>query len=209
MPRKLGPYTVIEKVGKVDYKLDLPKTLRVHPVFHINRLSLWKGNKINGILPPPPEPVEVEGEEEYEVEEVLDSKVHGKGLRYLVKWKGYDESENSWEPVKNLKNAQVKVKEFHWRHPSAPRPVQKFAFATYQWEEVPQLTDGLIPRTKQLPSTPVWEFGKLSGKESRVRQGRQTLEGGAEMALLQDLAFLKGVILSHLAGIHGGRSRVR
>lgn len=58
-------------------------------MFHIDRLSLWKGNEVNGKLPPPPEPVEVEGEEEYEVEEILDSKVVGKGLRYLVKWKGY------------------------------------------------------------------------------------------------------------------------
>lgn len=132
LPRKLGPYTVIDKVGKVDYKLDLPKTLRVHPVFHIDRLSLWKGNEVNGKLPPPPEPVEVEGEEEYEVEEVLDSKVHGKGLRYLVKWKGYDESENSWEPASNLKHTQARLKEFHRKHPAAPRPLGKFTFATYQ-----------------------------------------------------------------------------
>lgn len=77
--RKLGPYKVIDKTGPVSYKLELPKDLRVHPVFNIDRLMLWKGNEVNGKLPPPPEPVEVEGEEEHEVEKVLDSRlVRGK-----------------------------------------------------------------------------------------------------------------------------------
>lgn len=164
--RKLGPYKVIDKISPVDYKLDLPKDLRVHPVFHIDRLSLWKGNEVNGILPPPPEPVEVEGEEEYEVEEVLDSKLVGRGLRYLVKWKGYGEGNNSWEPAKNLENAKDLVKAFHKKHPSAPRPMGKYAFATYTWKPMEEsLTDGLNPRTGKAWDIPDWQEGKLVGKD--------------------------------------------
>ena len=162
--RKLGPYKVIKQISPVNYELDLPKDLRVHPVFHIDRLSPWKGNEVNGKLPPPPEPVEVEGEEEYEVEEVLDSKVVGKGLRYLVKWKGYDEGENSWQPAGNLTNAQAKVKAFHKKNPSAPRPVGKFAFASYMWHPIEHLTDNKNPRTGQAWEIPEWENGKLKGK---------------------------------------------
>lgn len=47
-PRQLGPYKVLEKLGDRDYRLKLPAALKIHPVFHVNRLSPWKGNHING-----------------------------------------------------------------------------------------------------------------------------------------------------------------
>jgi len=72
---QLGPYKVVEKIGDLDYKLDLPRSMsRIHPVFHVDKLNPWKGNDINGILPPPPEPVELDDELEYEVHEILDSR---------------------------------------------------------------------------------------------------------------------------------------
>jgi len=62
--KRLGPFRVLEKVGDLDYQLDLPPTMsRIHPVFHVDKLSPWKGNEVNGIIPPPPEPVEIEGED--------------------------------------------------------------------------------------------------------------------------------------------------
>ena len=71
---QLGPYKVLAKIGELDYKLDLPPSMsRIHPVFHVDKLSSWKGNDINGILPPPPEPVELDDEIEYKVREILDS----------------------------------------------------------------------------------------------------------------------------------------
>ncbi|KAJ3538280.1 hypothetical protein NMY22_g5229 [Coprinellus aureogranulatus] len=71
----LGPFKITEKVGDLDYRLQLPDPLsRLHPVFHIDKLYPWKGSDINGILPPPPDPIELDGEEEWEVQEVLDSR---------------------------------------------------------------------------------------------------------------------------------------
>jgi hypothetical protein len=124
---QLGPYKVLERRGDLSYKLDLPKDLaRLHPVFHVDKLSPWKGNDVNGILPPPPEPVEFEdGDLGYEVEELLNSKLGGRGrtrrTEYLVKWKGYDASHNTWEPEVNVEGANELVEEFHERHPNAPR----------------------------------------------------------------------------------------
>ena len=43
-----------------------------------------------------------EDEAEYEVEAILDFKKTSKGDYYLIKWKGYEESENSWQPETNL-----------------------------------------------------------------------------------------------------------
>ena len=56
---------------------------RLHPVFHVNKLSPWEGNEVNGLLLPPPELVEIDGEEEYKVEQILDLRMHGCQLQFL------------------------------------------------------------------------------------------------------------------------------
>ncbi|QRW20471.1 Retrotransposable element Tf2 protein [Rhizoctonia solani] len=121
--KKLGPYLVIEKIGSHAYKLQLPHTMRIHPVFHINLLTKFHPDP-HGRNPPQPAPIITEeGEEEYKVEKILDSKWKGRGktkkLWYLVKWKGYDEGSNLWEPIDNVGNAQEVLEEFHKEHPNA------------------------------------------------------------------------------------------
>ena len=55
-PKQLGPFEITEVLSDVDYRLKLPPALRIHDVFHIDRLSPYKGNEVNGLEPPPPEP---------------------------------------------------------------------------------------------------------------------------------------------------------
>jgi hypothetical protein len=101
------------QLGPLDYRLDLPETLNL--VFHVNKLYMWNGNEVNGLIPEELEPVYLEGEDEpeYEVEKLLDSQVRWRRMEYLVKWKGYDDSHNSWEPVTNLANAKQAITTFH------------------------------------------------------------------------------------------------
>jgi hypothetical protein len=68
-----------------------------------------------------PGPTVIDGEEEYEVEEVLDSKYIRGSLHYYVRWKGYPNSENSWLPAYNV-HAPDLVADFHLAHPLAPNP---------------------------------------------------------------------------------------
>ena len=70
-----------------------------------------------------PDPITIEGEEEYEVEAIVDSKRETDGWYYRVKWKGYGPEENTWEPLSNLTHAQDLVSEFHHAHPQAPRNI--------------------------------------------------------------------------------------
>ena len=119
-PRQLGPFSVVEKIGELDYRLELPDWLKVHSVFHVDRLSPWRDN--NSGRPQPPPPAIVGGEEEYEVDCILDSRVHRRQLQYLVHWKGYPVSERTWETRKNLKHAKEEIDKFHRSHPDADAP---------------------------------------------------------------------------------------
>jgi len=55
------------------------------------------------------------------VEEVINSRLKNKQLQYLVKWRGTMDVENSREPQRNLTNAPDSIREFHDKHPDAPR----------------------------------------------------------------------------------------
>jgi hypothetical protein len=153
-PRQLGPYEVSERTGELTYRLNLPPSMHQHPVFHVDRLSPWNGNDVNGFNVPPPPPVQVEDELEYEVESILDSRKYRNQHQYLVKWKGYDAGHNSWEPATHLTHSVDLVNAFHAAHPSAPRRLAASLFKTFHWR--PCLTF-----TETLPC-PNWEHGVSS-----------------------------------------------
>ncbi|KAJ1300233.1 hypothetical protein OPQ81_005062 [Rhizoctonia solani] len=120
--KKLGPYKVIKKIGKYTYQLELPKSMKIHPVFHVSLLFPKPDDEFKRDPIPLPPVVTPEGEEEYLVEKILDSRFKRKQLQYHVQWKGYGPEENTWEPKANLANALEKIKEFHCQHPEAAGP---------------------------------------------------------------------------------------
>jgi hypothetical protein len=89
-----GPFPIVERISPYAYRLDLPNTMQVHPVFHTSLLSPAGTNPHPGHLQPTTPPVIVDGEEEFQIEQILDSKRgRGKGgpITYLVKWTGWDQ----------------------------------------------------------------------------------------------------------------------
>ena len=117
LPRKLrrrfvGPYKVTEVISDTAYRLDLPPTWRIHPVFHVDSLKRYHGSTESNREEQPPPPVIVEGEEEYEVESILRHKGQGARRLYQVLWKGYPITEASWEPESNLQNAPLILEEY-------------------------------------------------------------------------------------------------
>jgi hypothetical protein len=117
---RLGPFKIVNKIGTRAFKLELPNTMKIHPVFHVSLLEPFIVNTIPRRILPPPVPIEVDGIKEYEVEKVLNSRIRRKKLEYLVDWKGYDISERTWEPLENLANSTDLIKQFHNRYPNKP-----------------------------------------------------------------------------------------
>src|SRR6201996_8760972 len=138
-PKQLGPFEVTEVLSDIDYQLKILPALWIHDIFHVDHLSPYKGNKINSLEPPPPEPITVDGEEEYKVDHIRDSKMFGRTLKYLVQWKGY-EGEDTWEPAKNLAHASAKVAEFHDQNPSAPCKINAMLYTSLPWQSIHHFT---------------------------------------------------------------------
>jgi len=111
-PRYLGPYTISAVISTTAYKLDLPTTLKIHPVFHISKLKLYNETEDFLRATPPPPVTLPDNSEEYEVEQILDKRILNGKTQYLIKWVGYPLHDATWEPVNHLKNTQQKVKDF-------------------------------------------------------------------------------------------------
>ena len=120
--KRYGPFRVIRKVGEVSYELDLLISLRaLHNVFHTEKLVPYEEDEIIGRKKVPAPPIEIEGEEEYEVESILDSRQRRGKIEYLVSWKGYGPEDNTWEPAVNLTHAKEIVAKFYKENPNASR----------------------------------------------------------------------------------------
>ncbi|KIL54337.1 hypothetical protein M378DRAFT_53863, partial [Amanita muscaria Koide BX008] len=72
----LGPFEVIAHPSRQSYTLRLPEHLcGIHPVFHVSQLEPHHPNTIPNRIQPAPPPIEIDGEKEYEISEILDSKI--------------------------------------------------------------------------------------------------------------------------------------
>ncbi len=168
--KRQGPFPVLEVYSNGRYKLQLPRQWRKHPVFNESvllpyRPSLFPSQK--GEPPPPPELVD--DELEYEAEKILDSRLSRGKLQYLVKWRGYPNEENTWEPEDNLKHSPNLLDEFHHKNPSAPRRLDPSICIRFT---------SLTQSTDSAPLQQCWWEGKLAGKQSRLSHGDMTLMGG-------------------------------
>jgi hypothetical protein len=119
--KNLGPYRITKKISSHAYQLDLPASMKIHPVFHVSLLRPAATDYLPYQQVPPPEPVVIDEEPEYYVESIEDIRFNKQRKRheYRVKWTGYDDL--SWEPAGELRNNEA-VDRFHERFPSKLKP---------------------------------------------------------------------------------------
>ena len=89
----------------------------------------------------PPKPIDVEGNPKYEVEEILDSRLKGGKLEYLVKWSGYTDNYNTWKPEVNCANSPDIIADFYKKNPSAPCKLGAGAFTGLIFKSYENLTE--------------------------------------------------------------------
>ena len=113
--RFVDPYKVKGIVSSNAIELELPDSIQIHPVVNVSRVQLYK-SQVKGQKKIPPKPVIIKGEEEFEVEKILNKRtVRGK-KKFLVRWKGYIAGEDTWENRENLENTKELVEEFEKEH---------------------------------------------------------------------------------------------
>jgi transposase InsO family protein len=91
---QLGPFTIKRKLDFDNYELQLPTRMKIHPIFHVSLLKPTENQATR-------ENYEV-SDDTYEVEEIMDKRVRKGRTEYRVRWKGYDSSDDTWEPTGNL-----------------------------------------------------------------------------------------------------------
>jgi len=80
----VGPYKVKAIISSNAIELDLPSTVRIHPVVNVSQVRRYR-SQVEGQRKEMPQPVVIEGEEEWEVEKIMNKrKVQGKE-KYLVR----------------------------------------------------------------------------------------------------------------------------
>ena len=117
-PKRYGPFPITEVISPIAYRLLLPNNWRIHDVFHASLLTPYRetGNHGPNFSRPPPDLID--GEEEQEIERIIDHRRYGKTrkLQYLIKWKGFPESDNEWVDPTHM-HASDLLSKYHRKHP--------------------------------------------------------------------------------------------
>jgi hypothetical protein len=142
--KRHGPFKIIEKIGKLNYRLELPDKWTIHDVFHVVLLKKAEPDQIPGrqqaavpvpdIVPPPVH------QELFAIEKIIDNRMKNGALEYKVKWQGYPNAQNTWEPASNLDETDPVIIAYRTANPTAPRRLSATAFAQLQFK--PRPADG-------------------------------------------------------------------
>jgi len=108
-------------------RLELPESIKVHPIFSPEKLRrAAKTEPLNGQTADPQPPITVDGQDEWEVEQILAVRLIRKRLFYRVKWLGHDD-DLTWYPARNFKNSPHRIRDFHVQYPNLAGPPKRLA----------------------------------------------------------------------------------
>ena len=160
----VGPFKILERIGRLAYRLDIPDSWNVHPIFSVAQLEPCPDPKDDPYDRPAPRPDEppsvfVEGDtpdlKSYELDRILNKRTVPKGrgfaTEYLLKWKGYGPQYDVWRNIKDLGNAQELIQEYE-KHVSSQSdsrmlaPIPSTQTDTSQDVVIPPTVPTVVPR---------------------------------------------------------------
>jgi Chromo (CHRromatin Organisation MOdifier) domain len=169
--KRYRPFTITKEISPVVFQLALPPRWRIHDVFHASLLTPYKETEEYGenFAQPPPELIE--GHEEYEVEQIIDSRRWGRAqkLQYLLRWKGYSCAHDSWQDATKV-HAPKLLKEYYARKKNAIRAISIKGDGQLSTDASPSLSINRITMSN----------GSLSRSGHRVDVQRQSRNAGVE-----------------------------
>ena len=122
--KMLGPFKIIAKIGRA-FRLELPRTMLIHNVFHSSLLRKAATDPLPDQRQTPSPPIIVNDQEEWEVDEILNSRHFecGRQLQYQVKWHGWDR-DLEWYNAngEEFENCKKLIQEYHQANPEKLGP---------------------------------------------------------------------------------------
>ena len=118
--QQAGPFKIRSKRYH-SYELELPASWKIHNVFHASLLRKAATNPLPGQVVKPPAPINVTGEDEWEISNIVAVKLLRKSLWYRTDWLGHDE-DPEWYLADTFKYAPEKIRDFHLANPTKPGP---------------------------------------------------------------------------------------
>jgi hypothetical protein len=114
--RGVSLFIVEKRISSHIYKLVLPPTMRIQPVFDVSLLEPTATDTFESQILPKPRPVIVNDREELLVEQILDAWTYYRKPRFLGKWTNSPNS--AWELPERFRNPALKVRDFYHRYPN-------------------------------------------------------------------------------------------
>ena len=111
-----GPFKIKQVLSPSTYKLHLPPTWRMHPIFHASLLSTYQETPKHGLNFLSPPPSIICEEREYTIETIIAHWGSTSHWQFHVWWEGYSLLEDIWEPLSHLAHAKYLVRAYKARH---------------------------------------------------------------------------------------------
>jgi len=145
-PKRYGPFKIIKEISPVVYQLTLPLTWKIHDTFHASLLSPYRETTAYGPNFSQPPPNLINDEEQYEVEQIHNHRYfgHNRTLQYLIHWKGYPDSDDTWEPAADT-HAPDLVRAYH-----KGTPLESIKTGRLSLQDPIPLHPGCQPRTSRV-----------------------------------------------------------
>ena len=121
--------------------------MKIHPVFSPDKLRRAANDPLPAQTEEPGEPVEINGENEWDVEQILASRLIRGKLQYRAKWVGFD-NDPAWYPARNFKGSPHRIRDFHRENPARSGPPRRLAEWLRAWEadeDLPDVLDDDLP----------------------------------------------------------------